>query len=592
MIRLAVSGLSVLTVLILILYWQGKAPFLIDNDNIYLKTVASGEMTGTPEPHMYYMEILSGTVLSLLYRLTGNGIPWFGIFLCLCFGVTMALLLDRSLKACRHPAWGVCIYLVYILVFGAFFYQYFAKTQYTIATGIIGAGALFLLAVTEVHENTGIFLKRNIPFLILCAWSFGMREKGFLMLLPFLGMTFLAKVVFLKGEAAAGKKFRNTVFLGVLFVALLGGLHLMSRLAYSDAEWQEFRAYTDASEILFDYDGFPDYDSHEELYREVGITRSSYEAITRHYNILLDPAIGRESMEKLAQTAEAERLASMPPVGEKLAEVAKIIFRRNFLDYVDRPLNVLVYLLYLFVFLLAVLKRRLRALWKLSFIVIARMFDWVYLIWFGRYPFRVTQIIYVAELVLLIALILKEELWKVDNGKEKSGSLWKKFPAHPVFLLLLTGIVFVSFRFGFPKMKAYQREIQGLRTMSVCFPELEGYLEEHPENFYYFDMSHLYYMEDTLPFKPAAFENYVYMGSWMPGSPWYNHKIRNAGIVDIADALITMPNVYLIYQQVDFDTRDFLDAYYADHFPGTKLVVKDVFTSSNGFVYEILKAEE
>ena len=95
------------------------------------------------------------------------------------------------------------------------------------------------------------------------------------------------------------------------------------------------------------------------------------------------------------------------------------------------------YVLYLFVFLLAVLKRRLRALWKLSFIVIARMFDWVYLIWFGRYPFRVTQIIYVAELVLLIALILKEELWKVDNGKEKTGSLWKRFPAPIVSKLSL-----------------------------------------------------------------------------------------------------------------------------------------------------------
>nr|MCR4649997.1 hypothetical protein [Lachnospiraceae bacterium] len=50
-ILLAVSAVSVL---ILIVVWNLAAPFLIDNDNIYLKTVASGEMTGTPEPHMYY----------------------------------------------------------------------------------------------------------------------------------------------------------------------------------------------------------------------------------------------------------------------------------------------------------------------------------------------------------------------------------------------------------------------------------------------------------------------------------------------------------------------------------------------------------
>ena len=34
------------------------SPFLIDNDNIYLKTIASGEMTGTPESHMYFNRMI------------------------------------------------------------------------------------------------------------------------------------------------------------------------------------------------------------------------------------------------------------------------------------------------------------------------------------------------------------------------------------------------------------------------------------------------------------------------------------------------------------------------------------------------------
>ena len=48
-------------------------------------------------------------------------------------------------------------------------------------------------------------------------------------------------------------------------------------------------------------------------------------------------------------------------------------------------------------------------------------------------------------------------------------------------------------------------------------------------------------------------------------------------------------SVYIIYQQVDFDTRDFLDYYFEEHFPETKIEVVDTFVSSNGFVYEILK---
>ena len=60
--------ISVSLVLISIIIWNLITPFQIDNDNIYLKTVASGEMTGVPEAHMYYMGYLSGFVISLLYR--------------------------------------------------------------------------------------------------------------------------------------------------------------------------------------------------------------------------------------------------------------------------------------------------------------------------------------------------------------------------------------------------------------------------------------------------------------------------------------------------------------------------------------------
>lgn len=125
--------------------------------------------------------------------------------------------------------------------------------------------------------------------------------------------------------------------------------------------------------------------------------------------------------------------------------------------------------------------------------------------------------------------------------------------------------------------------------MSVCFVELEDYLSSHPDNFYFFDMSHLYFTEDTLSFKKKPIENYVYMGSWMPNSPWYNNKMKAWGFDTPTEGLLEKDNVYIIYQQVDFDTRDFLDYYFEEHFPGTKIEVVDTFESSNGFVYEILK---
>ncbi len=571
--RLLLAVASAASVLVLVILWNASSPFLIDNDNIYLKTIVSGEMTGKPEPHMYYMGILSGLFLSLLYSLTGNGIPWFGIFLCVCLGIPLMILLYQSLEKCKSIWSGMAVWATYVFTYCAFFYHYFAKTQFTMATGLVGTAALFVLALLKPKESLKDYLMQAIPFLVLTVWSMGMRDKGFFMLLPFLGMVFLGKMI---GESSK-KVIRNVFVLGCVFVAVMAAVYFGNRIAYGSAQWREFQEYTDASEVLFDYDGFPDYESHKELYEGMGITESSMEAITHHYNILMDGAVNRENMVALAEVAEAQRKAAQPGLAKKSVEVLGAIARRNVLDYVDRPVNLLVYLLYLIVAVLAVLEKKWMVFKDLGFLAIARMFDWFYLVWYGRYPFRVTQIIYMAELVVLIAIILSHDLWE----KKK------------VFFASLAVIVLTGIRFGLPVMKGTYGSIKGFREMSVCFTELEDYLAKQKDHFYYFDMSHLYYMEDTLAFRPSAYENYVYMGSWMPNSPWYVDKMKAYGIEPdgVAEALFTNPKVYLLYQQVDFDTRDFLDDYFADHLPGTKLVVVDTFTSSNGFLYEVLKLQ-
>ena len=580
--RVLLSLLSGVTVLALVILWNRQAPLLIDNDNIYLKTVVSGEMTGTPEPHMYYMGILTGGILSFLYSFVAKGIPWFGIFLCVSMGVTLALLLEQALEKCTKLWTGAVILGLYALSFYSFFYHYYAKTQFTIATGVVGAGALFALCMLRLSGPLKKILICAIPFFVLTIWSTGMRDKGFFMLIPFFGMIFLGKLF----DDLSRQRLLKVTVLGAVFCMLFLITFGIDRLAYQSDEWREFREYTDASEILFDFDGFPDYDSHREIYEQMGITRSSYIAITQHYNILLDPAINRDNMVKLAEIAEAERKQSEPGLAKKLAEVFAVIIRRNLSDYVDRPINVLVFLLYAFVLLLGILEKKWSVIRDIAFLGIARMFDWIYLVWYGRYPFRVTQIIYVAELVVLISIILNRELWKWKR-RENAKLSW--ITVHPVFMVLLLAVAFSGIRFGNPVMKGVRQQINGVRELSVCFPELEQYLGEHPENFYYFDMSHLYYMEDTFAWGTSGYENYVYMGSWMPNSPWYQHKLEAHGITNVADALLEKDNVFILYQQVDFDTRDFLDDYFEEHYPGTEIRVVDTFVSSNGFYYEVLK---
>ena len=578
--------LSIVAITALVIVWQSMAPFLIDNDNIYLKTIASGEMTGTPEAHMYYMGFLSGLVLSTLYKITGNGIPWFGINLCICFSVPMVLFLYKALASVKKLWTGAVIFIVFICSYISFFYHYFARSQYTIATGFAAVGALFLLTLSDESKDIKKYLLSCIPFLILSAWSIGMRDKAFFMTIPFFGMVFVGKII-----TKEKKKIVNVIASGCIFLAVIFLVWMLDFLAYRSEDWQTFKDYTDVSETLFDYEGFPDYDENISLYEELGIKRSSYDAITKHYNIIMDPEVNGENFARLAEESAREREAAEPSMVKKFFGVLKTIVRYNLFEYQDRPVNILVYLLYLSVFVLALISKKYRALLDLLFIVVARMFDWTYLVWYGRFPFRVTQIIYMAELALLIALIIKYELWKLSVKKtdEEKTNVIKKIGVSPVFGIMLVLILAAGFRFGIPVMKKNYESIKGFREMSVCFSELEDYLFAHSENFYFFDMSHLYYMEDTLSFEKSEYENYVYMGSWMPKSPWYNNKMKEWGFDSPTEGLLERDNVYILYQQVDFDTRDFLDYWFEEHFPGSRIEVKDTFTSSNGFVYEVLK---
>ncbi len=577
--KIVFLAISVASVVILIVLWNLRAPFMIDNDNIYLKTIASGEMTGSPEAHMYYMGIVSGIIISFLYKLTGNAVPWFGFFICASFAYVLIILLYKSLDSTKKVWQSIAVVMLYIVVFVSFFYQYFAKPQYTLATGFSGAGALLLLCLLNEKEETKKYILKAIPFLALTIWSLGIRDKAFFMIIPFFGMVFIQKLL----DAKEKDNIKRLVVCALLFCVSIAFTFGINKIAYSNSEWKEFRRYTNASEELFDYEGFPDYDSHSAIYSSLGIEKSSYEAINNHYNIIMDPSINGDNLMKLAALAKIERMSTEESAPKKLLNVLGTIFKYNFLEYQDRPINILVYLLYGFVFIAILVSKKYRALRDVAFILVARMFDWIYLVWNGRFPFRVTQIIYIAELVLLIAIIIRYQLWEFERKKKEDKII------NPVFLTMLLFILAAAIRFGIPVMNKNYESIKSFRQMSVCFEELEDYMEDHSENFYFFDMSHLYYMEELLSFKPTGYENYVYMGSWMPNSPWYNNKMKEWGIDNPAEALLEKDNVYIVYQEVDFDTRDFLDYYFDEHYPGTSIEVVDTFVSSNGFKYEILK---
>ncbi len=593
--------LSVLVVFLLFCYFRRLSPFIYQtNDDLFLKMIVSGEMTGTPDSRMFYISYPAGVLLSILYKLFPQA-PWYGLFFCLTIGMTMSIVLYSLLKAEKSLPVRLLTVLLFALFSYGFLFLHIAELQFTTVTAMAGCGALFLFMLSSPADSLRETLKSNRGFLLLSAWAFCIRGQAFLMFLPVIGMIGLGKYLDAGRSPAVSlfhmnSKRKNLFALAGVFIAVIGSLFLLEKLAYQRGDWKTFSAYTEASETVYDYEGYPDYDSHEDTYRELGISRSSLEAAAHHYCITLEAGINQKTMETLAAIVEQERALSPSELPGKFQEMAAFFIDRH-LSYTDRPLNLLVYCCYILFFFAALLSGKRSAMRDILFLGIARMVIWIYLVFYGRLPSRVSQSVYLAELAVLLAIAFGNRLWAFHDHKSKGEN--DPIPAKNVlksqicsifWIISVIFLTFVCLRFGFPKAKAAAWEASSRLQFSQSFVDIKNYFKAHPDNLYYLDMDSFgSFTEDALQDPSNGYDNFLYMGSWIPHSPWYDVKFELAEISDPAAALYEDPNVYIVFMNTEGISYDYLTDFYAENHPGVSFAVTDTVDVSNDLQFLILQ---
>ena len=652
---------SALVVFLLFCYFRRLSPFIYQtNDDLFLKMIVSGEMTGTPDPRMFYLSYPAGLLLSCLYRLSPQ-FPWYGLLFCFTIGLTMTVILYSFLKREKNLLVRLLTIVLFCLFSYGFLFLHIAELQFTTVTAMAGCGALFLFYLAPPADSLRGALKNNIGFLLFSAYSFCFRGQAFLMFFPMIGMIGLGKYLN-AGKTSSASLFqmnrqrKNLFALAGIFIAVIGSLFLFEKLAYQREDWKVFSAYTEASETVYDYEGYPDYDTHEETYRELGITRSSYEAAAHRYCIAIEPGINQKTMEALASIIEQERQLSLSELPGKVREMAAFFLDRH-LSYTDRPLNLLVYCCYILFFICGILSGKKSALRDILFLGFARMVIWTYLVFYGRLPSRVSQSIYMGELAVLLAMAFGHRLWAfretavstetdisrkaaasertavsvetvgsrstaasretvgsrstaashitVVSGKTAASSetaasgseekydgnnVLRRRTCSAFWVATVCFLTFVCLRFGFPKAKAAAWEAKSRLQFSQSFVDIKQYFYEHPDNFYYLDMDSFgSFTEDGLQNTTSAYDNFLYLGSWIPHSPWYDAKFERQGITDPAEALFEDLNVFVVFMNTEGIRYDYLEDFYAENYPGVTLEVTDTVDVSNDLQFLILK---
>lgn len=621
--RLWTACCSILVVFLLFCFFRRLSPFVYQtNDDLFLRMVASGEISGTPESHLLHISYPTGLLLSGLYHLLPH-FPWYGSLLCFTVAFSMIVILYSLLRSEKKLFSRLFTVFLFCLFSYGFLFYFIAELQYTVVTGIIGSSALFLFMLSSPSDSFRETVKNHSGFLLLSVYALCIRDQAFYMFFPFIGMIGSGKYLN-AGKSSGIHLFRlnaqrkNLLALAGIFIAISASLLAIEKLAYHQEDWHTFSDYTESRISVYDYEGYPDYDAYEETYRELGLSRSSYEAASHRYCLILDPAINQHMMQVLENILKQERRESfLENFPEKVRNMAAFFWERHLSD-ADKPLNLLVYRCYFLFIICAVFSRKWSALRDILFTLFARMVIWSYLIFYGRLPTRVSQPIYLAELAVLFAIAFSYKLWLLrqtpgqsdrhpvsaqpsssvsntfSNGvspKKNTAPGWNLISfgqklCSAAWLLSLAIILYTCVRSGIPNAKVVAETAAARLQFSETFTVMKGYFKNHPDHFYYLDTnSFAYFTEDALEPKENTDSNYLFMGGWAAKSPWYEKKLKKEQIADPAAALFEDSSIYAVFMDTEETGYDYLEAFYAENYPGVRLEeVETIDTGDISFI--------
>lgn len=505
------------------------------NDDTALKDILSGTYTGVPEAHDIQMLYPLSFVISLFYKLI-PGVPWFGVFLCVAqFGavyvIVSAVLRDRISRhggskqeltavVAKEFLAALGITLSFLLMFST----ELVFIQYTVTSGFLMAAAMVRFYMVS-GENASFF-RHHIPEILLVLCAFMLRTEMALFLLPF----FFLAVLFRWMKENSFFSRQNVIHYVGLPVILLGCMALLlaaDKAAYGSGEWRTFRQFFDDRTSVYDFYGIPDYEQNLGFYESIGIDETQYELLV-NYNFDLDPAIDAQVMHEIAEYAASHQEESF---GRRLyLSVYEYVYR--FTHGQELCFDLLVVFGYFLLFQIAVRKRKPALLGKLFLLFSLRSALWLFLLFRGRAPERITHPLYLMELLFLALL------WWCDTQE----TLSHRFAQYATGILL--GILLLCC--GAVMIQKTADEAARREQINTEWQEAKQYCLQHPDVFYYFDVySTVAYSEKLFSDTDSSYRNFDLLGGWISKSPLAEKKRAYMGL-DTADRALLSGQAHFI----------------------------------------------
>lgn len=475
--------------------------FFETNDDRILSEIFSGAMTGSPEPHSYYVDYILGFLLSRLYRLTA-AIPWYGGMLVLFQFLCCFFIADASLSRCQHRR-DIFFALILCAVLYADGFYIIANIQYTSTAAMLAiTGYLCLFLYSENRTRLSIFF-------LLELLSYLLRSNAMLMIQP-LGILAFSGFHFAEQKLYRFRSFSRKEWLGkccpLCHIALLLLLILVIGkssyyIFYSSPGWKEYKKVNDGVTEITDYASIPDYSKVQDILPKYGVTEKQYNAFLQY--AMIEENLSGDCLLEIAQVARAENPS--PDLSEVFGQLLGSYTSREYWN-----LNFLLLAVWAVFLLYTVFEKSFALLLPAAGVFLARNILWLFLLYEGRTPPRVMIPLYLGEIALLLCVFFLAVL------KDNSGRFLRR---HLSILLLLILLPFAA-----KTLKSQYLHILAKNANEPVYfqgmQEMISYCNSHPEKRYFIDASALiYYRGSAFETKIYGKRNNVITGCWYSGAP-------------------------------------------------------------------------
>lgn len=540
-----------------------ELPFIYDiNDDVAMRNVAAGVITGEPDAHLLHIKYILGLVISGFYRLF-PGLDWYGLILIGIVLFAFSMILYRGLAARKSLLWkGIYVFLS-LLLLTCLGLQHITAFQWTTTAAIAGAAGIYLFYTSDEGEGRKALAEEGTAvFLILL--SLMVRDDVFLLVLPMAGLCFWWKYGSFKKRGRWPVTLKHPWIpagLAAGAVLILG----VEAAAFCSPAWREFRTYNVNREAIMDYYGLQNYEEDPAFFDSLGFTPEEAENLQR-YSLYLTDNLYSENMAKLAEHSREIYLKSHP-AGERMRTGLAQIYEHLGKDTYHLT-NLLCLCMIALTAGLALGRDRRQLNLVLSVLAVWAAF-WLYLGYRNRILERVGFALYLLAFVTMLGIWYRLCAAK-QRDNEKTGK--KKRFTEP--LLTAAVCVFLALTAGMT-WKTVEGNNNWRRDYNLQFLDVNRYMAEHPDHVYFMTTFSIETYTDNFTIRrDFAFSNLLSVGGWHTFSPLENVKNEKLGITDPKRDIVEKENVYLIsLENVNLRYMDrYFESLYGERYQGRNLV--------------------